>query len=223
MFENVFYDWVSGAKKFDFGTLGVGIQYLSYGTLDETDVTGLGTGTFKPNDMAVSVSYGREIKDLMLGVNLKYISEKLQKTGNAVAVDIGGMYKMMDNKLTIGVAAQNIGTKMKFDDQKEKLPMNIKAGGAYKVAKDWLVAVDINAPNDNKVIFGGGIEKEFHALKNVDAAARVGYNTSTNDTGGLNGLTAGAGVTYKGYCLDYAFVPFGDLGNSHKVSLGMKW
>jgi len=223
MFENIFYDWVSGAKKFGFGTLGVGIQYLSYGSIDETDDTGLGIGSFKPNDMALSISYGREIKDVSLGLNVKYISEKIKKTASAFAFDIGGMYKMMYEKLTLGIAAQNIGTKMKFEDEKESLPLNIKVGGAYRIKKDWLVAFDINAPYDDETNLGAGLEHALRITKDINVFGRAGYNTSLKNTGGLNGLTAGLGGSYMGYCLDYAFVPFGDLGNSHRVSLGIKF
>ena len=36
-----------------------------------------------------------------------------------------------------------------------------------------------------------------------------------------NGLTVGGGVKLKGMNIDYSFVPFGDVGNNHRV--GMKY
>ncbi len=43
---------------------------------------------------------------------------------------------------------------------------------------------------------------------------------SDNQIGGLTGFTAGAGLRFGDFSLDYAFVPYGDLGTSHRISLG---
>ncbi|GAG58644.1 unnamed protein product, partial [marine sediment metagenome] len=52
-------------------------------------------------------------------------------------------------------------------------------------------------------------------------ALRVGYRTGPADEG--SGLTVGAGFRAGRILLDYAFVPYGDLGNTHRISLGMKF
>lgn len=156
-------------------------------------------------------------------MNVKYISERIKKTAFAVACDVGGMYKLMDDRLTIGAAAQNLGTKLKFEDEEEVLPINIKVGCAYRIKKDWLLALDMNAPYDDEINLGVGLERSFKVTKDINISGRAGYNTSLKNTGGLNGLTAGIGSAYNGYCLDYAFVPFGDLGNSHRMSFGIKF
>ena len=51
---------------------------------------------------------------------------------------------------------------------------------------------------------------------------RAGYQLSLPDNQfeGLTGLTAGAGLKIGSFALDYAYVPFGDFGASHRVSLG---
>ena len=223
MFESIFYDWVSGVKKFGFGTVGIGVQYLSYGSIVERDDTGLELGSFKPNDIAISLSYGRKISDLLVGINAKYISSKIKDSATAFATDIGGMYKFDGDKVTLGLALQNIGTKMKFEDEEEKLPMNVKLGGAYNIRKNWFVAVDVNAPSDDEINIGAGTEYAYRLNKEINISGRAGYSTALRDTGGLNGLTAGLGAGYSGYALDYAFVPFGDLGQTHRISLGIKF
>jgi hypothetical protein len=35
----------------------------------------------------------------------------------------------------------------------------------------------------------------------------------------MTGLTAGLGVRFKGFGLDYAFQPYGDLATSHRIAL----
>ena len=223
MFESIYYDWVSGVKKFGFGTVGIGVQYLSYGSIVETDDTGLELGNFKPNDIAISLSYGRIISDLLVGINAKYISSKLKDSATAFAGDIGCMYRFNEDKAALGLVVQNIGTKMKFEDEEEKLPMNIKLGGAYNIRKNWLAAVDINAPTDDEISFGAGTEYIYNLNNEINISGRAGYSTALKDTGGLNGITGGLGVEYSSYALDYAFVPFGDLGDTHRISLGLKF
>ena len=49
-FEEIFYDWVSYIHPVeDIGTFWLGVQYLSYGDILETDETGLEGSNFKPN------------------------------------------------------------------------------------------------------------------------------------------------------------------------------
>lgn len=58
-----------------------------------------------------------------------------------------------------------------------------------------------------------------------DYFLRVGYQGSleNNQIGGLTGFTAGAGLRIGPVRLDYAFVPYGDLGTSHRVSVGYEF
>jgi hypothetical protein len=55
------------------------------------------------------------------------------------------------------------------------------------------------------------------------ASGRLGYNTAAKDTGGMNSITIGLGYTYTRYSFDYAFVPYGDLGNSNRLSVSIKF
>ncbi|NLO92537.1 MAG: hypothetical protein GX410_11180, partial [Elusimicrobia bacterium] len=42
-------------------------------------------------------------------------------------------------------------------------------------------------------------------------------------TDGYSGLSAGAGFKTSSYGIDYAFVPFGALGNTHRFSVTFYW
>ncbi|MCX5782348.1 MAG: PorV/PorQ family protein [Elusimicrobia bacterium] len=222
-FEDISYDWVSYARPYkNLGVFGIGVQYLSYGSLKKTDNTGLEVGDFSPTDMAVSLSYAKKVKDISLGANLKYISSKITNTATAYAVDLGAM-KKINNKITLGAAAQNVGTKLKYVSEEDSLPMNIKIGGAYTVKKNWLAVLDINAPIDNDINYGIGTEYVYKLKDKIDISGRAGYNTRNSKTGGLNGITVGFGVKYQDYCFDYAFVPYGDLGNTNRISFSVQF
>jgi hypothetical protein len=152
---------------------------------------------------------------------VKYISSKIKSGASAFALDLGASYTLCD-RLTAGAVVQNIGTKMKFSDAEESLPLNVKHAGSYLLRPDWRVALDLNLPVDNEYVLGAGTEYVYRISDTMSAAGRLGYSTRTKETGGLNGLSAGFGFTYTSYSIDYAFVPCGDLGNTHRVSLGMR-
>lgn len=223
-FEDIAYDWVSYAQKVkNLGTFGIGVQYLSYGSIKQTDNTGLDVGSFSPSDVAVSLSCAREVVGIGLGMNIKYISSQITNTARAYAVDFGAMYPLLENKLWLGAAVQNFGTKMKFIDEEDPLPLNIKIGGAYALRPNWKAALDINAPVNGALNLGIGTEYGYKINGIISAAGRIGYNTTAKDTGGLNGICAGVGFTYLSYGIDYAFVPYGDLGNTQRISLIVKF
>jgi hypothetical protein len=220
-FEDISYDWVSYACPYkNLGVFGIGVQYLSYGSLKKTDSTGLELGEFTPVDMALYLSYARKIKDIDVGANLKYISSKIENTATAYAVDLGAMKKLND-KLSLGAAVQNVGTKLKYINDEEPLPMNIKLGGAYSLRDNWLAVLDINSPSDGEMFYGIGTEYCKKVNDKASVMCRAGYNTRNKDTGGLNGFTVGLGMKYKEYSFDYAFVPYGDLGDTNRISLSI--
>lgn len=217
-FEDISYDWFSYAQPLNnMDAIGIGIQYLSYGSISEMDSTGLQGGSFSPADLAVSLSYARHIGKTDLGLNAKYISSQIKESATAFAFDCGAMYPV-SSRLTAGFSLQNVGTKMKFVSEEDALPLNIKLGGSYLLNPSWIVALDAIAPIDNDAYFAAGTEYSRTISSSVSAAGRFGYNMRNKDTGGLNGLTAGLGITYLTYTLDYAFVPYGDLGNTHRIS-----
>ena len=224
MFEDIYYDWVSCVKPLDSGgVLGIGVQYLSYGKIMETDATGLDIRNFNPNDLAVTGSYGFSINKIMLGISAKYISSKIKDAATAYAADAGAMYDLSGGKATLGLVVQNAGGKMKFKNTGDKLPFNIKFGGSYKIKSNWILSADANDPVDDSINFCAGTEYLFKISGAVVLAARAGYDTSTKDTGGLNGVTGGLGAEYGDYELDYAFSPFGGLGDVHRISFGVKF
>jgi long-subunit fatty acid transport protein len=221
--DDISYEWAAYAQPLGgFGVLGVGVQYLSYGTLTKLDSTGLEGDSFNPADMAASLAYAKKIGSFGVGINLKYISSKIVDTATAYAADIGIQQKLGD-KLTLGLAAQNMGSKMKFISEEDPLPMNIKFGGAYSIKKNWIAALDANSPNDNDITYGAGTEYVWALDDSMAVAGRLGYNTTAEDTGGFNGVSAGLGFTYKSYTIDYAYVPYGDLGNTQRTSLSIKF
>lgn len=203
--------------------VGVLINYLSMGLIDKYDNTGTKQGTFDAKDMSGTVSFAtRFINALPLGINIKLIRSRLDdRTIYIIAGDAGCLYSL-NKELTLGLSVQNIGMTAKFDLEEAAIPLNIKAGCAYRMS-NLLVAVDANFPIDNSVIINSGAEYNFKISKAINIAARAGYRTNVNGLGGLAGLTTGVGFSIEEIVFDYAYIPFGDLGNSHRASIKVRF
>jgi tetratricopeptide (TPR) repeat protein len=67
----------------------------------------------------------------------------------------------------------------------------------------------------------GSVQAGFEGSYRSTFFVRAGYNLRLEESGydGLQGLTAGAGAVVESFRLDYAFVPYGELGSTHLVSL----
>lgn len=213
-FEDIYQGFVGYALPISQRTaLGIGAQYLSMKKIQGYDEWDYETASIKAQDMAVAVSYSKNIcKNFNLGTNLKYISQQLDnETANAYAVDLGALYKL--SSLSFGLVAQNFGTKIKFVEKKGDLPQNIKFGTAVKLFnKKLTLTSDVNLPNDNDIYYTGGGELWLFDL----LALRAGYRSKV-DLG--NGLTFGAGFKLKGFQVDYAFVDYDILKYTHRMSL----
>lgn len=206
------------------GNFGIGVSYVSYGEFEGLDEYGNPTNNFSPTDLAVIVSYAREFSGINFGGNIKYISSKLVNTATAIGIDLGLMKNLMENKLSLGLVIQNLGTKIKYNTEEESLPMNIKVGAGYRIIENLLCGLDISLPNDNDLIISLGGEYGYKINDDIKAIGRLGYTTLTKDIEGtIKGISLGLGTEYKNFCFDYAFVPYGELGQTHRISLSVKF
>ncbi|TAK61275.1 MAG: PorV/PorQ family protein [Bacteroidetes bacterium] len=118
-FGDISYQHFTGiAPLGSIGNLGFSVQYLAYPDIVETTTESPeGTGaTFKPYDMALVLSYSRQMTDKVgFGINAKYINETIALvSADAFAFDVGLTYKTGLQGLTLGFAISNYGTKAQF-------------------------------------------------------------------------------------------------------------
>ncbi|MBI4385818.1 MAG: PorV/PorQ family protein [Elusimicrobia bacterium] len=205
----------------NMGTLGVGLNYLTITDIEKRAAdTESADSTFSNQNFALMASYGRAglLDGLSLGGNLKYIRETLDTfSGNAVAIDLGALYKTGIENLTAGFTIQNLGTKIGPDP----LPLLVKGGAAYKLFNQRLaVASDFDwLAMDKRAYLGFGAE--FWAHKAL--AIRAGYQAGRAQdrlSSSMVGTSFGMGLKMDRFSMDYAFLPFGNLGDTHRVTLG---
>lgn len=201
------------------------VNTVGYGDIQRTTLSnprGLGLGSFGIRGWEVAVGYGEKLRWDWIGAGfgVKYLSEEIDGyAAQAGALDLG-ILADLDAPLGVpaglGLSLQNLGTKAKYQSSREDLPLNLRVGASWRFLGSGLLALDLNQPAAGGMTLHLGAEYAF--LKT--AAVRLGFN-GRNETD--SGVTAGGGIALQGFTLDYAFVPFGDLGASHRFSFSYRW
>ncbi|MCM2266862.1 MAG: PorV/PorQ family protein [Elusimicrobiales bacterium] len=203
----------------DMGVLGAGVNYLTVSDIEKrTDDTDSPLSKFSNNNTAVSFSYARAevMPGLAAGASLKYIEQKLDtQSDRALALDLGSSYALSKD-WTAAFVVQNLGGKIGPD----KLPLTFKGGASTRFFGGKLAAAaDLDwLANDELMYLDLGAEYAFNKLLDFRAGYQVGR--SRDELGGLAGFAAGLGLKFDSFAFDYAYVPFGDLGDTHRMTLG---
>lgn len=221
---------VRAANIDDLGTLAVGFTEMQSGDIAARDTLGIMYGTFMTKDQMFAFAYGKALVDdeamgrLMAGLSVKAITEEIagQKSKNT-AFDAGTLWRLPSSGLSLGLAIQNMGEKLSYQTSSFDQPTNVKAGVAYR-EDDLLVGFDVNNPAHADLYYSLGGEYRFaRAL-----VFRAGYNARSAQ----RGFSAGFGVSLKQVDvlfmyvrdveIDYAFVPMGELGDTHRIAMIFK-
>lgn len=190
----------------------IGLSYIGYND-EEIRIWNIATNqlqTISDKNNAYTLSYGRSFGEkTKFGLNFKLIKQKLfTSSADGNAFDIGILHSF-DNGLNLGISAQNISGKLKWNTasgRSDKIPLNIKAGMSYKFLNEkLLLAFDVdNRKNASTILHTGA---EYLIVPNV--ALRFGYDDK-NFTGGI-------GFNISNFALDYAYMKE-ELGNVQKVA-----
>lgn len=182
-----------------------------------------GTGQhFEAGASTFGISYARFWTDkFSAGFTASYIHESLAETAvNTFGFDFGMMYRIGVKDLKLGMAIQNLGGKMMFDQMESKMPVMFKVGGSFvPIATDHhrlLMAAEFAHPSDNEERANIGAEYSL----NRTFFGRAGYHLNY-DTDGLSfgfGAALHTGRSNK-LQLDYSAVDMGPLQYVHRLSL----
>jgi len=194
------------------GVAAGGVNYVDMGDFDGRDEAGNPTGTFTASALNYQLGYANRVGEkFMWGISAGLVQDTIaDDIKSTYAANFGLLFETSES-LSLGLALQNIGGQLGGDP----LPFLAKIGMAY-TWKSLLLAVDIAKPTDNDLYYGAGIE--WWIMDGI--ALRAGYKTN-QDIG--EGLTAGLGFDKGKIRFDYAYVPYGELGDTHKVLLGMSF
>lgn len=180
-------------------------------------------GTFGAADMAFGAAFAFSHRRHSFGVGTKLIRQSIDRNvAHSGAADLGWVMHSALPNLSLGAAVLHLGPGVRFTQNWYPLPLTLKAGAAYRLER-WRtrLAVDLAFPRDDfpLIAFGGEVGlKEYLYLR---AGYRARWNG--NPQGALSGFRTGMGFIYKNLALDYAAAPFGELGISHRFSLGWRF
>ena len=201
----------------DFGTpikKGVFAGSIVYYTAGDIELINVSGNTWTVNalkEYLIIMSYSRKlIRNISFGMNVKILESEIVEAANgtAYAIDFGGLYKR--ERLSLGIAIQNIGTKLKYLRVSDPLPRNIRMGISYSFNK-WTIAMDAIKPNDGKRRESLGVEYLYSNLLSLRTGYKFGHD--------LDSLYFGIGFNIGGITLDYGISAMNELSYNHKISL----
>jgi len=209
---------VIGIPAGEWGGFAGSLAYVSNGLFNGYDASGNKTGLYSAGDIGGSLGWGKEwLPGLSLGTAVKFNQQNLKSQSDSIfAVDLGVLWSPLE-RLKLGAAYSNLGEKVAGD----ALTSGLRLGASYNIffAEDdqFLLAAssELQSGGMSRINLGGE-NTLFHFL-----ALSAGYQANLTDQGlgGLTGLTGGVGITARDFTLNYAFVPYGSLGDTHRLSL----
>ncbi|TPW21867.1 MAG: hypothetical protein FD126_265, partial [Elusimicrobia bacterium] len=221
-FREITQEYAAYASRWGFGANLNALRFGKTGRTTYSNPGGGGLSSVDMNSLALGAGYGREVTPgLRAGAGVKLIRESIAGvTAQGYALDLGVQHDVAFLPgLALGAAVQNIGPAVRYQRDSEKLPMNTRFGGAYAfrlLGAAHTAALDVSKTRSESPVVAAGLETLAAGVLPV----RFGFNTR-NDAG--PGVTAGIGWRGESFGLDYAFVPYGELGMGHRFSVTVRW
>jgi hypothetical protein len=235
----------AGVNISGFGTVAVNFTSLDYGDIDEALVTSTSGGidtrtgsTFTGSDLSLGVSYSKMFTDkLAIGVNVKYIQEKLYIYKTSLwAFDVGSYYDTGWRGIKLAMSAQNFSSQARFletkqaEQQSYELPLLFRIGWSIELMggenlflggspDQHRLSVNMDAIHSNDYAERLHVGAEYWAFNMF--AIRAGYRFNYEE----GNLSAGIGVNYDAgpvnLKFDYAYVQYDYLDSPHRFSVIM--
>lgn len=243
LYQGVFSDFIAYAQPVEtlvggasprqlhanqMGTVALYALYLNAGRVAEIDNTGLATGQgFTPQDLAVGAAWGAALeRDLDIGIGVKYISSKLRRSATTGAADLGVRYRLRvgDRPWTLALAVQNVGGSLRYSEESTPLPTTVAIAQSFRLTKKISLTADLVAPRDNAIYPAFGAEFRLPLDPDMALSWRIGYD-GRNGSGleGLSRIAVGGGLNLSRFGFDYAWAPYGLLGDAHRLSLSYRF
>lgn len=207
------------------GAFAVGLSLLDYGSIDGYSAGGTPSSSVEAKNTLLSASWGRKISrtlPLSAGLSVKYLKSDLAGYKASVPMADFGVLAILNNGrfrgMRLAAALRNVGGDVKYDAEGSPLPQQFVLGGGFQALGGALnIALDAVQSKDNGSYFTSGLEYRLFEVLQL----RMGYTGLSEFVG--NGITYGMGLRFTRWNLDYAFVPYGDLGNSNRLSVGIRF
>ena len=231
-------------------TMAVGVQYMDYGTMDETDEQGQVIGSFKAKDIVVGVGYSYLLSDRWSGgASLKTMVSRLADySAVTLSVDLGLNYYDEEQDLSLGLALQNIGTQVNsyedhlrthlpfsfdigFSKGMEHLPVRIHATlvdiTRWKDSYYALPEVDSEKPGFsrkalNHLVLGLDILPSDNIYLSLGYNFRRAYELKAAGSSHMAGFSAGGGLNLNRFSIGVSYAKYHQAASSLMFTAGDK-
>ncbi len=187
--------FVAYNEPFSFGSISLG--GMSYGF-----------ELYKENKILVGFSYNY-LDKFFAGVVLNYHTVSIKNYGNANAfyLNIGGIVPITNN-VSWGFSIQNIN-RATFGKEKDQIPTIYKTGFSFSVVSN----ISLNAAMEKDLLQDASIM--FGINYDIIRYLSIRFGLSNEPSR----FTAGLGLNYSNFTLDYAVFTHPDLGLTHQAGL----
>lgn len=220
------------------GTFGLALRFVDWGAIEQADLEGNRSGTFRPVDLALTLGLGRSAyTSLYYGTSVHLIHTTMAgRQATAVALDAGLRYELPEQLLTLGASLHYLGVTLQtLGTTPDRLPFDVRLALRkrlrYLPLQLTLTAYDLShlgqAP-DNQAWLG---RLFYHLNFGVELGAsrsfqlRMGYSYRRHEMLkirprlDLAGFNAGFGLQVIGLQFDYAFSSWSSLGTLHYLTI----
>ena len=226
---------------------GLHLFYLNSGDMKvTTEAKPDGTGeTFQVTDLSLRLIYGRQLTDrLRLGGALKYIREDIFTAYmQSFVFDLGSNFDTGIYGLILGMSVSNFGPDVQFHGEgleivvadttardsklskitkKFSVPLTFRLGiqkdvwgGDDESTSRLTVSTDAINPIDYTVYGGIGVEFSWRDIAFIRGGAKLFHDTA--------GLSLGGGLKWSMFAVDYAYVNYGILKETHQFGINLEF
>jgi outer membrane protein OmpA-like peptidoglycan-associated protein len=208
---------VVGMPLGSLGGFAASLNYVNNGTFEGRDSAGNQVDNYTAGDLGASLGWGREFfPGVFAGAAVKFNRQTLaSQSYDALAADLGLLWNPV-SRLNLGLTYSNLNLGPEVGGS--SLDAGWRAGASYGVNEALILAASSALNYDGFADLEMGVEWYVHPI----LALRAGYvyNITDSQLTGLTGMTAGLGIKIiKNLIVDYAYLPYGELGASHRLSL----
>lgn len=194
-FSELANGFIAYHEPFDFGSIGVGA--MTYGF-----------ELYRENKISIGFSYNYLNKFFAgAAVNLHTVSIKNYGSDNTFYLNIGGLFYLTQN-FRLGFSVQNLN-RASFGNEKDNIPLIYNTGFSYGVMEDLTFNLAVEKDIRYNYSLRGAIE--YYLLEYL--SLRSGFSNEPSS------YSAGIGINYSYFSLDYAFFTHTDLGLTHQAGL----
>jgi len=225
---------------YDIGVIGINLLTVDYGTINGTSLTldiGNDLGYIDNGEIsnvgayAIGLSYARAIsQEFSIGGTVKLVGQNLgvsivqagsvENNASKLSFDAGVKYKTGFKGFMFGMSIRNFSTEVKYVEEGFQLPLRFTLG----ISMDLVDFTNFDKDNNSLMLsvesindrshaqqIGFGLEYEFLKMFSL----RGGYILENDE----NSFNLGLGISWYGLSVDYAYSPYGLLGDINRFSV----